>query len=74
MEDEDIEMIAECELFDISDVSWNTKSTKDMKKIYLIAEAEDLPFNLMKYYLALKAYVFKMEAEIGVFEESPDVH
>lgn len=74
MSDEDIELIAEADLFDISDVTWDTRRTKDLKRIYLIAKAEDIPFNLFKYYLALKAYVFKIEQEIGVMEEDLEVH
>lgn len=72
--DDEIEEILESDLFDVSDVTWDTKRTKDMHKIYLIAKAEDTPFNLFKYYLALKAYVFKMEQEIGIMDEAPDVH
>lgn len=68
-----INEIAESDLFDISDVNFHTKRSKDMKKIYLIAEATDLPFNLMKYYLSLKNYVFQMEQEIGVMDEAPEV-
>lgn len=74
-DDEDIvNEIAESDLFDISDVKWETKRTKDRKKIYLIATAEDVPFNLLKLYLSLKAYIFQMEQEIGIMEEPPETH
>ncbi len=72
-DDEEIEAIAESELFDCSDVTWDVKNTRNKCKIYLIAES-DTPFNLMKFYLALKEYTFRIENEIGVMPEAPDEH
>lgn len=72
-DDEFVNAIAENELFDTSDVSWNVKQTKDKRKVYLIAESET-PFNLMKMYLALKEYTFRIETEIGIMNEEPEEH
>lgn len=73
-QDEEINEISESDLFDISNVKFDTKRTKDMRKIYLIAEDTEIPFNLMKYYLALKSYIFKIEQEIGIMDDINEVH
>lgn len=72
-DDDEIEAITESDLFDVSDVTWDVKQTKNKCKIYLIAES-DTPFNLMKFYLALKEYTFRIESELGVMSEAPEEH
>lgn len=55
------------ELFDTKDVHIDFSKSKNINEITLVLTA-DAPFNLMKFYLALKDYVQKMEDEMGVLE------
>lgn len=66
--DLDDDVLIESDLFDISDVVFDIPPTRNKCKIYLVAKS-DTPFTLMKYYLALKSYVEKIEAEMNIFEE-----
>ena len=60
-------------LCDISDVRFFMPANKSRTRITLIIESET-DFNLMKFYLSLKAYVEKIELEIGVMDATEDVH
>ncbi len=57
------------ELYDTSDVSWEMRQPRGRKEIWLFAKAPS-GFNLIKFYLALKEYVEKIEQEIGVLEDA----
>ena len=69
-DDSDIDdQISDNELFDISDVQIEFQRTRGMCKVYMIMKSET-PFNLLKYYLALKQYITDLENEIGILEEN----
>lgn len=71
---EDLEdEIYDFELFDISDITLDFQQVKRLNRIYLIMKSET-PINLMRFYLKLKDYIAKMEAEIGVMEEVSEEH
>lgn len=72
MEDEEVEDFTDAELFDTSDITFDFQRTKGNTKIYLIMKSES-PINIMRFYLAIKAYLFQMEAELGIMEEPPEV-
>ncbi len=59
---------ADEELFNIDDVVFDIKQTKDKCKIYVIASSKT-PFNLMKAFLAMEAYVDAVRTEIGIMAE-----
>lgn len=65
MQDQDLE------LFDISNVKFDLKQNTSKGLLVLIAQSED-HWNLMRYYLALRSYVLKLEAEMGIMPEPPD--
>jgi hypothetical protein len=60
------------ELCDISDVRFSMQPNKNRCRVVLVAES-DTDFNLMKFYLALKAYVERIESEIGVMTENGEI-
>lgn len=70
--DEEIDL-TELELFDISDIKIDIQRTKNSTKLYLILKSES-PINLMRFYLSIKGYVEKIENELGVMPEEPEVH
>jgi hypothetical protein len=59
--------------FDISDIRFDRASNKTRTRLDLIMKA-DHPLNVMRVYLALRAYVFKIEQEMGIFEEDEGEH
>jgi hypothetical protein len=72
-DDEDEEHdLSEFELFDTSDITFDVQRTKGMCKLYVAMKSET-PINLMRFYLALKEYLFQIEQEIGVMEEPPEM-
>lgn len=61
------EKITDAELFDPSDVEIDFTKSKNIKEITLVMKSQT-PFNLIKFYLALKDYVEGMEDELGIPE------
>jgi len=61
------------ELFDTSDIEIDVQRTKGMCKLYVVMKS-DTPINLMRFYLALKEYLYGIELEIGVCESDPETH
>lgn len=61
------------DLFDVEDVVYEFEQSKDRCEIVLILRTET-GFNLLKYYKSLKAYVHKMETEMGVLEAEARIH
>jgi hypothetical protein len=70
--DEDFEDLS-LEHFNISDIRWDVKNFRRGKEVHLIARS-DSNINLMRYYLALKNYIEKMEHEIGIMEEFGEIN
>lgn len=71
-QDEDIgDEICDAALFDVSDVKFELKQNVRKHLFTLIASSED-HWNLMRFYLALRAYVVKLEQEMGIMAEPPD--
>lgn len=64
--------LSEYELFDTSDITFDVQRTKGMCKLYVVMKSET-PINLMRFYLALKEYLFQLETEIGVCETPPEL-
>jgi hypothetical protein len=50
------------------------RQSKHRREIYLIVKSESKDFNLLKFYLALRQYVDKIEAEIGILEAAEGDH
>lgn len=69
MSDDEGPDLSEYELFDTSDITLDVQRTKGMCKLYVIMKSET-PINLMRFYLSLKEYLFKIETEIGVMGET----
>jgi hypothetical protein len=67
------EELSDFELFDISDIEFDVLRSKGLCKLTVVMRSE-APINLMRFYLSLKAYLFQIEQEIGVFDEEPEVH
>jgi hypothetical protein len=61
------------ELFNISDIRWDVKNYRKGCEVHLIAKS-DSNINLMRYYLALKFYIEKMEHEIGIVTEFGEIN
>jgi hypothetical protein len=61
----------ERELFDVNDVVFDIKQNTRKGLLILIAHS-DAHWTLMRYYLAFKLYVCKLEQEMGIMEEPPD--
>lgn len=59
--------------FDISDIRFSKVPYKARTRLDLIIKSES-PLNVMRVYLALKAYVFKIEQEMAIFEEDGGIH
>lgn len=59
--------------FDISDVRVTAFRNKGLTKIDIVLKS-DTPMCAMKLYAALKAYVFKYELEMNIFEEDEGEH
>jgi hypothetical protein len=59
--------------FDISDTSVKAYQNKALSRIDLVMKTTSR-FNAMKQYLTLKAYCFKLELELGIFEEDGGEH
>lgn len=69
MHNEDIDdQIIDVELFDISDIEITFQRTRGSCKVYMILESQT-PIGLMRFYLALKEYITKIENELNVSEE-----
>ncbi len=66
--------LADHALYDISDVTFELRQVRGRREIILVAKAEEDDFNLFKFYLALKDYVDKIEAELGVLEATEGSH
>ncbi len=62
----------DAELFDISDIEIDFQRTKGCCKVYMILSSQT-PINLLRFYLAVKGYVEKMEAEIGIITNEEDL-
>lgn len=62
------------ELCDISDVTYDMIPRKSRREVLLMIKAKERDFNLMKFYLALKAYTEKVEEELGVMAEAEGEH
>lgn len=60
-------------LYDSSDVTFEMKQPH-RREIRLIAKASVADFNLVKYYLALKAFVEKIEKELDIMEQADGEH
>jgi len=76
MSDKDDEVdddLFEMELYDTSDVTFDIK-TRSRREIALVAKAATSDFNLVKYYLSLKEYVEKIEAELNISERDDEKH
>lgn len=69
IDDEEPLELSDVELFDVSDVEIDVQRTKGMCKLYVVMKS-DSPINLMRFYLRLKEYLFEIEQEIGIMEES----
>ena len=59
--------------YDISDVDFEMKQP-NRREIRLIAKASTSDFNLVKYYLALKSFVEKIEKDLDIMEEADGEH
>lgn len=59
--------------FDISDIRFHKSSNIDRTRFDLILRA-DSPLNVMRIYLAMKAYIFKIEQELNIGEEHFEEH
>lgn len=60
------------ELYNTSDVVFTMKDGRRRNEVVLIATA-DSSFNLIKYYLSLKAFVEKIERELEIMEEADEI-
>lgn len=69
MQDETDLDITDHELFDTSDITFDVQRLKGMCRLHIVMKSET-PINLMRFYLSLKEYLFKIENEIGVMEEN----
>ncbi len=59
------------EMYDISEVEFDMPQNKKRSQITLIAsDRSGADFNLVKYYLALKEFVEKIERELDIMESS----
>lgn len=70
--EDELEELNDYEIFDTSDIKIDVQRTKGMCKLYVVMKSET-PINLMRFYLALKEYLFQMEQEIGVMDEPPEM-
>lgn len=59
------------DMYDTSDVEIVIQDGKRRNEVVLVATSKS-DFNLVKFYLALKAYVEKIEWELNVLEGSPE--
>lgn len=62
----------EHEMYDASDVKFEVRN-RGRNQIVLIAKSET-DFNLLKYYLALKDYVDKIETELNIMAQAEGEH
>lgn len=70
-EDDEIDL-KDFELFDISDITYDMFTSKNRKKFSITAVSER-DFNLMRIYLWLKATTERLEQELGIMEELPEI-
>lgn len=71
--EDDEEFTSDLALFDISDIEIDVQRTKGLLKLYVVLKSEE-PINLMRFYLAMKKYIFNIETELGVMEEIGEEH
>lgn len=71
-DDNETPELSDWELFDTSDITFDVQRTKGLCKLYVVMKSET-PINLMRFYLALKEYLFQIEQEIGVCETPPEL-
>lgn len=61
------------ELFNTEDVVFDVKPGRRRNEITLVARCSSKrDFNLIRYYLALKGFVEKIERELDLLEGAPD--
>jgi hypothetical protein len=61
------------EMYDTSDVKFSIKDGRRRNEVTLVAKAET-DFNLVKFYLALKEFVEKIERELNIMDEAEGDH
>lgn len=61
------------EMFDTSDVVFEMPYRKKRNEVYLVAKSNS-DFNLVKYYLALKDFVQKIEDDLNIMETAEGEH
>ncbi len=59
------------EMYNTDDVTFSMKDGRRRNEVILIAKS-DSDLNLVKYYLALKAFIEKIEVEMDIMGEAPD--
>lgn len=69
---DDIEVF-DAELYDTSDVKVDLKN-RSRREIALVFKASTADFNLIKFYLALRDYVDKIERELNIMEAADGDH
>lgn len=65
--------MADADLFDPSDVTWEIVDSKRTDQIHIILKSEGR-FNLMKTYLALKMITEKIERELNILDDAEGEH
>lgn len=59
---------------DISDINITALRNKGLTRIDIVLKSDSgQSIDIMRWYLSLKAYVFKIEQELGVMEEPPEM-
>ncbi len=69
----DDDEIFAAELFDTSDVTFTIKDGRSRNEVTLIARC-DTTLNLVKYTLALREFLEKIELELGIMEAAEGEH